>query len=51
MSYCDIINCGYYYKGEDDDFPCCHYPEDDLSPAPCEYDDETETEDYDDEEA
>lgn len=48
MSYCDDINCGYYYKGEDDDFPCCHYPEDDLSPAPCEYDDETETEQYDD---
>jgi hypothetical protein len=48
MSYCDRINCGYYYKGEDDDFPCCHYPEDDLSPAPCEYDDETETEDDDD---
>ena len=40
MSYCDRINCGYYYKGEDDDFPCCHYPEDDLSPAPCEYDDD-----------
>jgi hypothetical protein len=49
MSYCDRINCGYYYKGEDDDFACCHYPEDDLSPAPCEYDDETETEDYDEE--
>ena len=48
MSYCDKSNCGYYYKGEDDDFPCCHYPEDDLSPAPCEYDDETETEHYDD---
>jgi hypothetical protein len=46
MSYCDRINCGYYYKGEDDDFSCCHYPEDDLNPAPCEYDDETETEDY-----
>lgn len=48
MSYCDRINCGYYYKGEDDDFACCHYPEYDLSPAPCEYDDETETEDDDD---
>ncbi len=47
MSYCDKSNCGYYYKGEDDDFPCCHYPEDDLSPAPCEYDDETEIK-YDD---
>lgn len=49
MSYCDRINCGYYYKGEDDDFPCCHYPEDDLSPAPCEYDDDDyEEEDEDD---
>lgn len=37
---CDKINCGYYYKGEDDDFPCCHCP-DDLHPAPCE-----EEEDY-----
>jgi hypothetical protein len=35
MSYCDQINCGYYYKGEDDDFPCCHCP-DDVNPAPCE---------------
>jgi hypothetical protein len=38
MSVCDRINCGYYYKGEDDDFPCCHCP-DDLTPAPCEEDD------------
>ena len=39
MSLCDRINCGYYYKGEDDDYPCCHCP-DDLHPAPCEEDDE-----------
>ena len=39
MSVCDRINCGYYYKGEDDDFPCCHCP-DDLTPAPCEEDDD-----------
>ena len=38
MSYCDRINCGYYYKGEDDDFPCCHCPEGDI--APCEDEDE-----------
>lgn len=37
MSYCDEINCGYYYQDEEDDFPCCHY--DDPWPAPCEYDD------------
>ena len=36
MSYCDQINCGYYYKGEDDDFPCCHCPDGDI--APCEDD-------------
>lgn len=36
MSYCDSINCDYY-KGEDDDFPCCHCG--DGEPAPCEYDD------------
>ena len=39
MSYCDRINCGYYYQGEDDDYPCCHCP-DDLHPAPCEEDDD-----------
>lgn len=37
MCLCDRINCGYYYKGEDDDYPTCHCP-DDLSPAPCEDD-------------
>lgn len=25
MGYCDSINCGYYWKGEDEDFPTCHY--------------------------
>ena len=39
MSVCDRINCGYYYKGEDDDFPCCHCP-DDLPSAPCEEEDD-----------
>ena len=43
MSYCDKSNCGYYYKGDDDDFACCHCPDDMI--APCEYDDEMETED------
>ena len=38
MNYCDEINCGYYYKTEEDDFPCCHFPDDDY-PAPCEVDD------------
>lgn len=38
MSYCDKINCGYYYKTEEEDFPRCHY--DDPWPAPCEVNDE-----------
>lgn len=33
MSYCDKINCGYYYKTEEEDFPRCHY--DYPWPAPC----------------
>ena len=37
MSYCDDINCGYYYKGEEDDYLCCHCEDGDI--APCEYDD------------
>ena len=39
MSYCDKMNCGYYYKTEEDDFPCCHF-EGASGTAPCEYDDE-----------
>lgn len=46
MILCDIINCGYYYKAEDDDFPWCHCP-DDLHPAPCEEDDYEEPDDCD----
>ena len=33
------IDCGYYYKEEDDDFACCHF----VGPigwAPCEDEDE-----------
>ena len=37
MSYCDKINCGYWYKTEDDDFAQRHY--NDPWPAPCEVDD------------
>lgn len=25
MSKCEKMNCGYYYKTEEDDFPCCHF--------------------------
>lgn len=46
MSVCDKINCGYYYKTEEDDFPRCHF-EDDGWPAPCEQEDDFETPDID----
>lgn len=36
MSEC--FNCGYHYQGENDAFPCCHYPDDGF-PAPCECED------------
>ena len=42
MSKCDEMNCGYWYKGEDDDFPCCHF---EGWVAPCEYEDYEENED------
>lgn len=41
MSKCDEMNCGYWYKGEDDDFPCCHFK---GWIAPCEYEDDYEEE-------
>lgn len=34
-------NCPYYYKDEEDDFLCCHYPYDDNY-APCEEEHEEE---------
>ena len=46
MSYCDEINCGYYYKAEEDDFPCCHF-DGPNGWAPCEYDDYEEEDDDD----
>ena len=39
-------NCPYYYKGEDDDFACCHFEGNFL--APCEEDDDYEGEPYED---
>ena len=42
MSKCDKINCGCYYKGEDDDFSCNHF---EGLIAPCEYEDDYEEED------
>lgn len=35
-------NCGYYWKEEDEDFPCCHFEGPDGW-APCE---QEEIEDY-----
>ena len=45
MSYCDKINCGYWYKGEDDDFPCCHFEGPDGW-APCEQEDDIDEPDW-----
>ena len=39
MGYCDQINCGYWWKDDDEDFPHCHYEGPDGY-APCEIDDE-----------
>jgi hypothetical protein len=45
MSRCADSNCGYYYAKEGEDYPRCQYLEDDPFPAPCEYDDYSETDD------
>lgn len=44
MSLCERINCGYYWKDEDDDFPHCHY--DDPWPAPCEEEEDIDEPDW-----
>ena len=43
MGYCETINCGYWYKDEDEneDFASCHY-EDDDGCAPCDEEEEEE---------
>lgn len=43
---CRCENCGYWYKGDTDDFPCCHAEE---WLAPCNYD-EDEDDDYEEDE-
>ena len=45
-SECERRNCGYFWKEENDAYPCCHY-NDQIFPAPCEEDDEY-YEDWDD---
>lgn len=39
MGYCETINCGYWYKDEDESFATCHY-EDDDGCAPCDEEEE-----------
>ena len=41
--------CGYYYKTEEDEYPCCHF-EGPEGWAPCEQEEDEETEDIDEEE-
>ena len=36
--------CGYYWQDPWEEYPRCHY--DDPWPAPCEYDDKEEDENY-----
>lgn len=44
MSDCEVLNCGYYYQNEDEDFPSCHFPSDDYhTHAPCEVDEDYES--------
>lgn len=39
-------DCGYYWKEPGDEYHRCHYPDNDLWPAPCEQEDDQEP-DYD----
>lgn len=41
--YCEMINCGYWYKNHDEEFPRCHC---DLPEgfSPCEIEDNAEPE-------
>ena len=41
MGFCETINCGYWYKDEEDSFPCCHYKDDDGC-APCDEEEEND---------
>lgn len=33
------IDCPYYWQDENDLFECCHFPDDEVIPAPCEEND------------
>ena len=48
MPRCSDGPCGYWRQDEDEDYPRCHYPEDDPFPAPCECDDEPIEEEVED---
>lgn len=48
MPRCSDGPCGYWWQDKDEDYPRCHYPEDDPFPAPCEYDDEPAEEEVED---
>jgi hypothetical protein len=40
-------DCPYYWTDHDGDIPYCHHEDSYLSPAPCEYDDYYEEDEYD----
>lgn len=48
MSYCEEINCGYYYKENGKEFPSCHF--EGWWVAPCEENDYVSIDDYEEEE-
>ena len=43
MNKCEKMNCGYWFKGDNDLFPCCHCDEPEGY-APCEYENDYEEE-------
>ena len=45
----ECTECGYYYKAEEDEHPRCHF-EGPEGWAPCEQEEDEETEDIDEEE-
>lgn len=42
MAKCADSNCGYFWQDPDENYPRCHYPDNDPFPAPCEYEEEEE---------
>lgn len=50
MSYCEEINCCYYYKEDWEPFPSCHFMGWWWWEAPCEENDDMRIDNYEEEE-